>query len=123
MSVETVMVLIWMATMVFVLLTKTDNKTVKVWDLRDPTAGRLVREFRTHESHIFDVKFDVRRIVRWVLLLFSLPSLPSDKSPLSFSTPVDSLVLLSSLPFLPAPFSGLFQLRPLLSFPCPVSVR
>lgn len=25
-----------------------------------------MREFRSHESHIFDVKFDVRRIVRWV---------------------------------------------------------
>lgn len=46
------------------LVSASYDKTVKVWDLRDPTAGRLVREFRTHESHIFDVKFDVRRIVR-----------------------------------------------------------
>lgn len=31
-------------------------------------AGKLVREFRgTHNSHIFDVKFDVARIVRWVI--------------------------------------------------------
>ena len=31
-------------------------------------AGKLVREFLgTHNSHIFDVKFDVARIVRWVL--------------------------------------------------------
>jgi hypothetical protein len=29
--------------------------------------GRLIREFRDlHASHIFDVKFDVGRIVRWV---------------------------------------------------------
>lgn len=33
--------------------------------------GRLVREFRDlHASHIFDVKFDVGRIVRWVVFLF-----------------------------------------------------
>lgn len=32
--------------------------------------GRLVREFRDlHASHIFDVKFDVGRIVRWVIFL------------------------------------------------------
>ena len=30
-----------------------------------------MREFRgTHNSHIFDVKFDVARIVRWVYLSF-----------------------------------------------------
>jgi WD40 repeat protein len=34
--------------------------------------GRLVREFRDlHASHIFDVKFDVGRIVRWVDFLVS----------------------------------------------------
>ena len=43
--------------------------TVKVWDL---ASGRVVREFRSHESHIFDVKFDVRRIVRFVLNLYLL---------------------------------------------------
>jgi len=33
--------------------------------------GRLVREFRDlHASHIFDVKFDVGRIVRWVISYF-----------------------------------------------------
>ncbi|KAI5121589.1 hypothetical protein M0805_009460 [Coniferiporia weirii] len=42
------------------LVSASYDKTVKVWDL--PT-GRVVREFRMHESHIFDVKFDVRRIV------------------------------------------------------------
>ncbi|KAH9947822.1 WD40 repeat-like protein [Amylocystis lapponica] len=37
------------------------DKTVKVWDLH---TGRMVREFRgCHTSHIFDVKFDHRRIV------------------------------------------------------------
>lgn len=37
------------------------DRTVKVWDLR---SGKLVREFkRIHTSHIFDVKFDVSRIV------------------------------------------------------------
>ena len=40
------------------------DKTVKVWDLH---TGRMVREFRgCHTSHIFDVKFDHRRIVRCV---------------------------------------------------------
>jgi F-box and WD-40 domain protein 1/11 len=34
---------------------------VKVWDL---TTGKVVREFRGgHTSHVFDVKFDVRRVV------------------------------------------------------------
>ena len=32
-----------------------------------------MREFRgTHNSHIFDVKFDVARIVRWVYVSFFL---------------------------------------------------
>ena len=40
------------------------DKTVKVWDLH---AGRMLREFHgCHGSHIFDVKFDQCRIVRWV---------------------------------------------------------
>jgi F-box and WD-40 domain protein 1/11 len=38
------------------------DRTVKVWDLKE---GVLVREFKgEHASHIFDVRFDVRRIVR-----------------------------------------------------------
>ncbi|KAL5520636.1 hypothetical protein ACEPAF_2637 [Sanghuangporus sanghuang] len=50
------------------LVSASYDKTVKVWDLRDLGAssgggGRFVREFRSHDSHIFDVKFDVRRIV------------------------------------------------------------
>ncbi|KAF9011845.1 WD40-repeat-containing domain protein [Cyathus striatus] len=37
------------------------DKTVKVWDL---ASGRMVREFKgQHTGHIFDVKFDVSRIV------------------------------------------------------------
>lgn len=38
------------------------DRTIKVWDLN---SGRLVREFDdTHASHIFDVRFDVGKIVR-----------------------------------------------------------
>lgn len=41
------------------------DRTVKVWDLR---TGKMVREFKgQYESHIFDVKFDCSRIVRYVL--------------------------------------------------------
>ncbi|KAG6810389.1 hypothetical protein H0H92_012072 [Tricholoma furcatifolium] len=44
------------------LVSASYDKTVKVWDL---SSGRMVREFKnTHTSHIFDVKFDVSRIVR-----------------------------------------------------------
>ena len=42
--------------------------TVKIWDLKDPSNGKLVREFKVHEGHIFDVKFDVRRIIRCVVV-------------------------------------------------------
>lgn len=43
------------------------DKTVKVWDLH---SGKMVREFRgCHVSHIFDVKFDHCRIVRYVDIL------------------------------------------------------
>ena len=36
------------------------------------TVGKLVREFKqAHTSHIFDVKFDITRIVRYVLNFFS----------------------------------------------------
>lgn len=65
------------------------DRSVRVWEWREEPAddavqgevdvgdgsssrktkgvGRLVREFRNlHASHIFDVKFDVGKIVRWV---------------------------------------------------------
>ncbi|KAJ6591092.1 WD40 repeat-like protein [Mycena vulgaris] len=43
------------------LVSASYDKSVRVWDLG---TGRLVREFRDgHTSHIFDVKFDARRIV------------------------------------------------------------
>lgn len=47
------------------LVSASYDKSVKVWDLN---TGRLVTEFKnSHVSHIFDVKFDVRRIVRLVI--------------------------------------------------------
>ncbi|KAF8955055.1 WD40-repeat-containing domain protein [Flammula alnicola] len=43
------------------LVSASYDKTVKLWDLG---SGKLVREFKgTHTSHIFDVKFDIARIV------------------------------------------------------------
>lgn len=43
------------------LVSASYDRTVKVWDLR---TGRMVRQFKqNHVSHIFDVKFDVCRIV------------------------------------------------------------
>ncbi|KAG1903653.1 WD40 repeat-like protein [Suillus fuscotomentosus] len=42
------------------------DRSVRVWEWREPArgVGKLVREFRDlHASHIFDVKFDVGRIV------------------------------------------------------------
>ena len=65
------------------LVSASYDKSVKLWDLGTGElllfclfdriyilsfTGKLVREFLgTHNSHIFDVKFDVARIVRWVL--------------------------------------------------------
>jgi WD40 repeat protein len=46
------------------LVSASYDKSIKVWDLG---TGKIVREFKHgHTSHIFDVKFDVRRIVRCV---------------------------------------------------------
>ncbi|KZT22279.1 WD40 repeat-like protein [Neolentinus lepideus HHB14362 ss-1] len=43
------------------LVSASYDRTVKVWDLN---TGKMIREFRnSHVSHIFDVKFDVSRIV------------------------------------------------------------
>ncbi|KAG6857516.1 hypothetical protein H0H87_002141 [Tephrocybe sp. NHM501043] len=43
------------------LVSASYDKTVKLWDF---ATGKLIREFKgTHSSHIFDVKFDVSRIV------------------------------------------------------------
>jgi len=43
------------------LLSASYDKVLKVWDLYN---GKLIREFKqTHTSHIFDVKFDLGRIV------------------------------------------------------------
>lgn len=61
------------------LVSASYDKTVKLWDLGSGmqftyasnvcfltcTIGKMIREFtNTHTSHIFDVKFDVARIVR-----------------------------------------------------------
>ena len=66
------------------LVSASYDKTVKLWDLRTGTLrfhahlscfltihiGKLLREFKgTHTSHIFDVKFDVARIVRCASLV------------------------------------------------------
>ncbi|EIM87287.1 WD40 repeat-like protein [Stereum hirsutum FP-91666 SS1] len=43
------------------LVSASYDRTVKLWDMR---TGKMVREFKhQHSSHIFDVKFDMRRIV------------------------------------------------------------
>ncbi|KAF8647327.1 hypothetical protein AX16_006789 [Volvariella volvacea WC 439] len=43
------------------LVSASYDKTIKLWDL---ATGKMVREFKNiHTSHIFDVKFDVARIV------------------------------------------------------------
>ncbi|PPQ92517.1 hypothetical protein CVT25_010350 [Psilocybe cyanescens] len=43
------------------LVSASYDKTVKLWDLG---SGKMIREFKqNHTSHIFDVKFDVARIV------------------------------------------------------------
>jgi hypothetical protein len=45
------------------LVSASYDKVVKVWDLR---TGRTVQQFKHHHlGHIFDVKFDIHRIVRW----------------------------------------------------------
>lgn len=46
------------------LVSASYDRSVRVWDLG---TGRVVRVIRNcHTSHIFDVKFDARRIVRCV---------------------------------------------------------
>ncbi|KAI0089405.1 WD40-repeat-containing domain protein [Irpex rosettiformis] len=41
------------------------DRTIKVWDIK---TGKMIREFRNlHLSHIFDIKFDCSRIVRYVV--------------------------------------------------------
>jgi F-box and WD-40 domain protein 1/11 len=46
------------------LVSASYDKVVKVWDLR---TGRKVQQFKhNHLGHIFDVKFDIHRIVRCV---------------------------------------------------------
>jgi hypothetical protein len=56
------------------LVSASYDRSVKVWDLN---TGELITEFKnSHVSHIFDVKFDARRIVRLVFRPFlSCPSL------------------------------------------------
>ena len=46
------------------LVSASYDKVVKVWDLR---TGRTVQQFKHHHlGHIFDVKFDINRVVRCV---------------------------------------------------------
>lgn len=48
------------------LVSASYDKTVKIWDL---ATGKMVREFKnSHSSHIFDVKFDACRIVRYIFI-------------------------------------------------------
>lgn len=55
------------------LVSASYDRSIKVWDLKGgPGAAKCVREFKNaHDSHIFDVKARVGRIVRLVIL-FSL---------------------------------------------------
>lgn len=63
------------------LVSASYDRTVRLWELdldleghaedeaEREERGRMIREFKgNHDSHIFDVKFDVGRIVRWVLV-------------------------------------------------------
>ena len=46
------------------------DRSIKLWDVQ---TGRVLREFRgLHYSHIFDVKFNCCRIVRYVRSLYCL---------------------------------------------------
>lgn len=50
------------------LVSASYDRTVKVWELR---TGKMLREFgNSHISQIFDVKFDVARIVRCVFVFY-----------------------------------------------------
>lgn len=82
------------------LVSASYDMTIKVWDL---VKGKLVRDFRdVHKSHIFDVKFDVSRIIRCVrvgqgstLLTDSRSASNADKvQVLDFSPDVDTSVFL-----------------------------
>lgn len=63
------------------LVSASYDRSIKVWDLKGgPGAAKCVREFKNaHDSHIFDVKARVGRIVRLVVLLLpgTLPTEPS----------------------------------------------
>ena len=65
------------------------DKTIKLWDLKTGTnsylylnsqvhmtsSGKLINKFTgKHTSQIFDVKFDVSRIVRYVAALIPFPT-------------------------------------------------
>jgi F-box and WD-40 domain protein 1/11 len=54
------------------LVSASYDKVVKVWDLR---TGRTVQQFKHHHlGHIFDVKFDIHRIVRCVFPMMYMPA-------------------------------------------------
>jgi len=54
------------------LVSASYDMTIKVWDLNK---GKLVRDFKdVHNCHIFDVKFDQSRIIRYVLFCDGLES-------------------------------------------------
>ena len=63
------------------LVSASYDRSIKVWDLKGgPGAAKCVREFKNaHDSHIFDVKARVGRIVRLVILLLSV-TLPTGLS-------------------------------------------
>jgi len=63
------------------LVSASYDRSIKVWDLKGgPGAAKCVREFKNaHDSHIFDVKARVGRIVRSVVLLLSV-TLPTGLS-------------------------------------------
>ena len=49
------------------LVSASYDATIKLWDL---TKGKLLHNFKDiHSSHIFDVKFDASRIIRYVIVL------------------------------------------------------
>lgn len=77
------------------------DRSIMVWNLKDPKDVTLIKEFAFHKGPIFDVKFDERRIIRQVKVAYNVEhAINVDVVLTNYSAGQDARVVIMDFPLL-----------------------